>query len=141
MIIPDRSFIIETNKKIITQFKSTNPEIFDVFGVRDEALDTVLEIFESVGSDDDEKENLIIKATYIALSISWEQPFLGGNKRTALLVATTFLEENGYSLEIPPEDEGYIRELLYRIQDSRSELDSSIIGEMILYICTNIKKL
>ncbi|MEX1150812.1 MAG: Fic family protein [Nitrosopumilaceae archaeon] len=136
MIPPDRSFLIETNRKVINE----HPEVYDVIGGRGDELDSVLEIFESVGSDD-EPENLIIKAAHLALSISWVQPFLGGNKRTALLAATTFLEENGYSLEILPEDEGHIRELLYRIQDLRSDLDSSIIDKMILYICKNIKKL
>lgn len=134
----DKTLFIETNKKIINEWKEKEPNSEDVIGVRNDELDSVLEIIEKVGTDDDPKEDLIIKSAYIMGAVSWAQPFLSGNKRTGILVSATILHDNGFDIEISKEDEAYLREVLYRIQDSRSELDSSIITELILYISKRI---
>lgn len=111
----------------------------DVHYTRMDELELVLQKINSVRNSGNFKENLIIKAAHIMGAVSWAQPFVSANKRTGILVAATFLDENGYSIEISKDDEVYLREILYRIQDNRSELDSSIIGELILYISKKIR--
>jgi len=134
----EKSLFIDTNKKIIKEWQEKYPDTQDVFGVRDDELDTVLETIEKVGTDKDPKEDLIIKSAYIMGATSWAQPFLSGNKRTGILVSATFLHDNGFDIEIMKKDESYLREVLYRIQDTRSELDNLIISELILYISKSI---
>lgn len=137
----EKHLFIETNQKIINEWQKKHSDTLDVHHTRIDDLESVLQIIDNVGNSVNSKENLIIKAAYIMGATSWAQPFVAGNKRTGILVAATFLNENGYSIEISKDDEIYLREVLYRIQDSRSELDSSIIGELILYISTKISKL
>ncbi|MGI0076538.1 MAG: Fic family protein [Nitrosopumilaceae archaeon] len=137
----EKRLFIESNQKIITEWQKKHPDTTDVHHTRMDDLDRVLQIIDDAGNPSDTKENLIIKAAYIMGATSWAQPFVGGNKRTGILVAATFLNENGYLISISKEDEVYLREVLYRIQDNRSELDSSIIRELILYISTKISKL
>ena len=134
----EKSLFIETNKKIVKEWQEKYHDTLDVFGVRDDELDTVLEIIEKSGTDKDPNEDLIIKSAYIMGVTSWAQPFLAGNKRTGILVSATFLHDNGFDIEITKKDESYLRRILYTIQDTRSELDSSIISELILYISKRI---
>ena len=134
----EKSLFIETNKKIVEGWQKKYHDTLDVIGVRNAELDTVLETIERVGIDKDPKEDLIIKSAYIMGATSWIQPFLSGNKRTGILVSATFLHDNGFDIEITKKDESYLRETLYRIQDTRLELDSSIISELILYISKRI---
>jgi death-on-curing protein len=47
-------------------------------------------------------ESLFAMAAAYAFHIAENQPFLDGNKRTAILAAVVFLEINGYILEEPP---------------------------------------
>ena len=137
----EKQLFIESNQKIIKEWQKKHPDTTDVHHTRMNDLESVLQIIDNVGNPTNFKEDLIIKSAHIMGATSWVQPFVGGNKRTGILVAATFLNENGYSIDISKEDEVYLREVLYRIQDNRSELDSSIIGELILYISKRISKL
>ena len=139
MILEKQSFI-ESNQKIIKEWQKKHPDTTDVHHTRIDEIESVLQIIDSVGNPTNFKENSIIKAAHIMGATSWAQPFVGANKRTGILVAATFLNENGYSIDISKKDEVYLREVLYRIQDNRSELDSSIIGELILYFSKNISE-
>ena len=137
----EKQLFIESNQKIIKEWQKKHPDTTDVHHTRMNDLESVLQIIDNAGNPTNFKEDLIIKAAHIMGATSWVQPFIGGNKRTGILVAATFLNENGYSIDISKDDEVYLREILYRIQDNRSELDSSIIGELILYISKKISKL
>jgi prophage maintenance system killer protein len=47
----------------------------------------------------DEQADLALQASVLAHGIAQAQPFVDGNKRTALAAMLTFLEINGYSAE------------------------------------------
>jgi len=51
-----------------------------------------------------EKVDLAAMAARYAFGISKNHPFLDGNKRTALVVAVTFLNLNGYDVDAPSEE-------------------------------------
>lgn len=74
-------------------------------------------------------------------SISWIQPFVGGNKRTAFVSTKKFLKDNGYDFSIKTEkDKTELIRLLNEIQNNRSELDPEILSAIIFYITERIKK-
>lgn len=64
-------------------------------GLLDSALNRPRHLF-AYGSTD-----LIDLAASYAFGIAKNHPFLDGNKRTAFLVAATFLEDNGYTVTAP----------------------------------------
>lgn len=136
----EKQVIIDTNQKTVEGWKKTYPDSPDEFGVRRYELESVLEIVDGVGHEQNLLDNLIIKAAYIMGSISWAQPFTAANKRTGILSAATFLSDNGYNLEIREQDEPFLRKALYDIQLSRSELDDLILGNLISYITNGISK-
>jgi death-on-curing protein len=46
-----------------------------------------------------EQADLVLQSTVLAHGIAETQPFIDGNKRTALIAILTFLEINGYRVE------------------------------------------
>ncbi len=61
------------------------------------------------------------KAAVYARTIIQSHPFLDGNKRTAILVAGTFLEDNGYSVVA---EEGEIEKLAVDIATRKYDLEA-----------------
>ena len=57
------------------------------------------------------------KAAKLLHAIAAEKPFRDGNKRTALIVSTTFLKRNGQDLESPPEE---ILKVLRTVEEGRA---------------------
>jgi len=56
---------------------------------------------------------LIQKVAAIMDAIPWAQSFFDGNRRTSIVAAGTFLRDNGYELDISPEEENTeLREML-----------------------------
>ena len=53
-----------------------------------------------------EAADLVIQAALLISGIALAHAFLDGNKRTALLAGTTFLDLNGLAIERPPEELG-----------------------------------
>ena len=86
----------------------------------------------------DDLQGLIKKGAYLLASIAWAQPFVGGNKRTAILITATFFHHNGFEMTIPDYDDKELRKLLYEIQDDRSGLNEAILKQIIFYISQNI---
>ncbi len=64
---------------------------------------------------------IFIKAAVYARSIIQNHPFLDGNKRTAMLVAGTFLEDNGYTVIA---EEGEIEKLAVDIATKKYDLEA-----------------
>lgn len=64
-------------------------------------LDEVLKIVKNTGNKENERKNIILKASYLMGGLAWSQPFSGSNKRTAVLITSTFLHNNGLALTIP----------------------------------------
>jgi len=125
--------VIETNRRVI----DLNLDELDVFGVREDALDEIFEIFDTLKVNDD-LQGLIKKGAYLMASIAWAQPFSGGNKRTAILTAATFFHHNGAEMDIP-EDDKELRRLLYEIQEERTRLNETVMGRIIFYISKTVK--
>ena len=136
----EKQVMIDTNRSVVEDWKKRHPESLDEFGIRLYELDSVLEIIDEVGNEQNLLDALIIKAAHVMGVISWSQPFTAGNKRTGVLVAATFLYDNGYDLKIREVDEPLLRKALYDIQLSRSELDSTITSDLVLYISKGISK-
>lgn len=136
----DKNFIIETNKKIVEKWNEVHPKQQENIWARAGEVQDVIDMINSVVDEEKTYENLIKRSAYTIGYISWVQPFISANKRTGLLVAQTLIEESGYLLEIAPEDETYLRKLLYKVQEYRAKLDESVIAELILYISKHIKK-
>ena len=45
-----------------------------------------------------------------------------------------FLQDDGYTLKIPADDEAYLIDLLYEVQADRENLSHETIQKLILYI-------
>ena len=126
--------IIEINKGIIQEWLEQNPTAFEAVNVSHDKLKEILTLV-------NKQENLIMKAAYLLGSISWSQPFSGGNKRTAFVCADTLLRLNGFRLSIDSENEQeYLRKLLLEVQDERSKLNEDVMAKIILYVSKRIRK-
>ncbi|WP_316506384.1 Fic family protein [Nitrosopumilus sp.] len=136
----DKKYLIDLNKKILETYYKKHPGNHIPFVVRTE-IDDILPMVEKVGRSGDERKNLIEKSSYLMASISWMQPFGDGNKRTALISAIKFLQDNGYDLEISSaDDQREIRRLLYEIQDERTDMNILVVKQIIFYISKRISK-
>lgn len=136
----DKQEIIDTNKRIISDWNQRHPSEPEVFDVSLDRLDEVLEIVKNADNKENERKNIILKASYLMGGLAWSQPFSGSNKRTAVLITSTFLHNNGLSLTIPEDEEYDLRNLLYEIQEDRSRLDQQTMTKLILYISKNTIK-
>lgn len=73
-------------------------------GLRDEGLlRSALARPENLAAYGENPDVAALAASY-AFGIAKNHPFLDGNKRTALVVAATFLNLNGYDFDAPSED-------------------------------------
>jgi death-on-curing protein len=73
-------------------------------GLRDEGLlRSALARPENLAAYGENPDLAALAASY-AFGIAKNHPFLDGNKRTALVVAVTFLNLNGYDFDAPSED-------------------------------------
>ena len=64
---------------------------------------------------------LFIKAAVYLRNIIMNHPFVDGNKRTGMLAAAVFLENNGYKLIVA---DGEIEKFALRVINKRLDLDS-----------------
>ena len=65
-----------------------------------------------------EGADLAQQAALLLCGIAETQPFMDGNKRTALVVALTFLELNGFVVDLSEDD---LSELMYEIAQNMPE--------------------
>jgi prophage maintenance system killer protein len=129
-----KKIIVEINKGILKEWNEKNPTNKETIAVNVDRLDEVLGMVQK-------HDEPIVQAAYLLAGISWAQPFSGGNKRTGIVCADTLLRINGLMLVIEAEsDISYLQNLLYEIQESRSELDDMTLAKIILYVTKRIKK-
>ena len=136
----DIDVIIKINKRIIelwNQRHSDRPEFLDVGTDR---IEEVLNKVKSVANDLEFEDMLIEKSAYLIGGLAWNQPFSGGNKRTAILTGTVFLLQNGFRLNIPQNKNPELRQLLFDIQEERGEIRREIIIKIMLYIRKHLSK-
>jgi len=137
----NEQYLIETNEKILNKrHELTGGEVFiETFPKN---LARVFPIVNSYSNSGNREEDLIEKATCIIAVIPWVQAFADGNRRTGIIAAGTFLRDNGYDLDIDPEDENKeLRSMLSEIKKHTCELDSNIMSQMSFYISERMKLL
>lgn len=134
----DRQRIIDINKKIIYLWNARHSDRPEVINVGTDRIDRILQIVESVGNDLSLDNKIIEKAAYLVGGLAWAQAFSGGNKRTATLSCALFLSQNGYRLNIPSDENPQLRQLLFDIQEERSEINRKIVEKIILYITKHV---
>jgi len=95
-------FIYLSLEEVMALHKISIEEFGGTDGLRDLGLleSAVYQPQQSFAGDD-LYPDLWMKAAAIGYSISENQPFLDGNKRTAALSMLVFLDTNGYELDVP----------------------------------------
>ena len=127
--------IIQINRGILKEWLEENPSLYEGIAVNNDRLNEVIEIIK-------QQEDLILKASYLMGGIAWAQPFSGGNKRTGVVCADTFLRMNGYRLDVKTEEDiEYMKKLLFEIQEERASLNVETMAKIILYVAKRIVKL
>ena len=136
----DENFLIETNKKILLREKErTGKEV--VIEAVPQNLARVFPKVSEYGTCGNIEKDLIQKATAIMAAIPWLQAFFDGNRRTSIVAAGTFLRDNGYELDISPEEENIeLREMLIEIKKHQRDLEPTIMKQLFLYISERINK-
>ena len=93
------------------------------------------------GTSGNIEQDLIQKTAAIMAVIPWIQAFFDGNRRTSIIAAETFLRDNGYELDISPEEENIeLRDMLSEIKKHRRGLEPTIMEQLFLYISERIAK-
>ena len=70
------------------------------------------------GNSGDRRQDLLEIAAHVMGAVALKQPFMDGNRRTGIVAAEKFLCDNGYDLDIDPEEENLeLRQMLRRIKD------------------------
>ena len=136
----DETFLIETNKKILLrENKRTGKEVS--IEVVPQNLARVFPKVNEYGTSGNTEQDLIQKATAIMAAIPWLQAFFDGNRRTSIVAAGTFLRDNGYELDISPEEENIeLREMLIEIKKHQRDLEPTIMKQLFLYISERMNK-
>lgn len=99
----DNQYLIDINEKILKRHEKIKK--VKVYVETTKNIDRVIPQVNSVGNSGNRKEDLIEKAACIMAVIPWAQAFFDGNRRTGIIAASKFLHDNGYALEIDPDNE------------------------------------
>ncbi|WP_179366205.1 Fic family protein [Nitrosarchaeum sp. AC2] len=136
----DENFLIETNKKILLREKKrTGKKVY--IEIIPQNLARVFPKVSEYGTSGNIEQDLIQKAAAIMAAIPWTQAFFDGNRRTSIIAAGTFLRDNGYDLDISPEEENTeLREMLSEIKKHQHDLDPTIMKQLFLYISKRVNK-
>jgi len=127
--------MIEINRGMLEKWIEKHPDKFEGVGSdRDKLADILTEV--------EKQDNVIGKAAYLLARIAWDQPFSGGNKRTAVICADIVLRNEGFKLYIEnKEDEEYLRKLLFEVQEERVEINPTTIAKLVLYVSKRITRI
>lgn len=136
----DENFLIETNEKVLLREKErTGKEVY--IETVPQNLAQVFPKVNEYGNSGNIEQDLIHKATAIMAAIPWIQAFFDGNRRTSIVAAGTFLRDNGYELDISPEEENTeLRKMLSEIKKHQSDLEPTIMKQLFLYISERMNK-
>jgi len=136
----DNQYLIDINKKILKRHEKIKK--VRVYVETTKNIDLVIPMVNSVGNSGNRKEDLIEKAACIMAVIPWAQAFFDGNRRTGIIAAGKFLHDNGYELDIDPENENLeLRGMLSEIKKQRQTLNQDIMKQLSFYISKRIKPL
>ena len=137
----DEQYLIETNEQELIRYKKkTGKQV--VFEVYPENLACVFSEINCLSNSGNRVDNLAKTAACIMGAIPWAQPFNDANRRTGIIAAGRFLEDNGYELDIDPEDENLeLRGMLSEIKKQMLTLNQDILYQLSFYISKRIKPL
>ncbi len=136
----NENFLIETNEKVLLREKERTGKVVYIETVP-QNLAQVLPKVSEYGNSGNIEEDLIQKAAAIMAAIPWIQAFFDGNRRTSIIAAGTFLRDNGYELDIGPEEENAeLRKMLSEIKKHRRDLEPTIMKQLFLYISKRMNK-
>lgn len=110
-------------------------------GVIQKNMDEVLLMINNVGNSGNKEQDLLEIATRIIGAIALKQPFLDGNRRTGIIAASKFLYDNGYDLDIDPEEaNSELRSMLRKIKDQLLTLNQEVMEQVSFYISKRMRK-
>lgn len=133
-------YLAETNEQLLQRHKERTGEPVYIDVIQNN-MDDVILMINSVGNSGNKKQDLLEIATHILGVIALKQPFMDGNRRTSIIAAGKFLHDNGYDLNIDPEEENSnLRWMLKRIKDRMSTLNPEIMKQLSFYISERIKE-
>lgn len=137
----DEQYLIETNQQVLENHKRlTGKDVW--IEVIPQNIIRVFPKINSVGTSGNTEDDLVEKAACIMAVIPWTQSFFDGNRRTGIIAAGTFLRDNGYDLDINPEEENLeLRELLSEIKKHTRDLEPNIMKQLSFYISKRMKSL
>ena len=136
----DNPYLIDVNEKILKRHEKIKKVKVYVETTRN--IDRVIPMVNSVGNSGNREKDLIEKAAYLMAVIPWAQAFFDGNRRTGVIAASKFLYDNGYELDIDPENENLeLRHMLSEIKKQSQTLNQDIMKQLSFYVSRRIKQL
>jgi prophage maintenance system killer protein len=104
-------------------------------------MDEVLFMINNVGNSGNKEQDLLEIATHILGVITLKQPFLDGNRRTGIIAVGKFLRDNGYDLDIDPEEvSSELRSMLRKIKDQLLTLNQEVMEKLSFYISERMRE-
>ncbi len=136
----DNQYLIDVNEKILKRHEKIKK--VKVYIETTKNIDRVIPIVNSVGNSGNREKDLIEKAATMMAVIPWTQAFFDGNRRTGIIAASKFLYDNGYELDIDPENENLeLRHMLSEIKKQSQTLNQDIMKQLSFYVSRRIKQL
>jgi len=106
-------------------------------------METLNFIFDKVNSFNDiqdRRTRIIKKATQILAGISYNQPFIEGNRRTSHYLVKNFLGRNLYQLRFyNSKEEDQFADMLKRTAEEKFEDDATIYSEIEEYLTCKVE--
>lgn len=133
-------YLTETNEQILQRHKKRTGEPVYI-GVIQKNMDEVLLMINNVGNSGNKEQDLLEIAAHILGSITLKQPFMDGNRRTGIIAVGKFLRDNGYDLDIDPEEENLkLRSILRKIKDQLLTLNQEVMEQLSFYISERMRE-
>ena len=133
-------YLTETNGQILQRQKKRTGEQVHIWVIQ-KNMDEVLPMINNVGNSGNKKQDLLEIATHILAVITLKQPFMDGNRRTGIIAAGKFLRDNGYDLDIVPEEENSeLRQMLKTIKERMYTLNQEVMRQLSFYISERMKE-
>lgn len=125
--------VIDVNRLIVSHDNEPH-------GVNTNTLYEIFHFVNSFNDISDRRERIIKKSTYILAGISYEQPFIEGNRRTAFYILKSFLGRNGFTLRFyNSEEEDTFADILRRTAEVKFEKDTTIYTEVEQYLTLKVE--
>lgn len=125
--------VIEVNKLICSYHN-------EPVGVDMEILNSIFEKVNAYNEISDRRMRIIKKATHILAGISYNQPFIEGNRRTSHYLVKNFLGRNLLQLRFyNSKEEDQFADILKRTAEEKFEDDPTIYSEVEKYLTCKVE--